>query len=179
MSVENNIEFFFDYWRSICDGNLVPRKAAFDPAAVPYLLPNISILEYFSETKLIYRLQGTARAGATEQDRTGNNLLDFPQPDMQRTVADRLRAVVQQPCGLYSEYGVKYAISGVQRTATLFLPLANDEGTVRFIIDWTDLMEPHFRQARMVPDIDEMLFGPTELFVVDYRDIGAGIPNFK
>jgi hypothetical protein len=67
----------FDYWRSRAKGRQMPSRADIDPAAIPALLPGISILDAGFPPRLIYRLAGTRLRDIFGQEVTGKSVFDL------------------------------------------------------------------------------------------------------
>jgi hypothetical protein len=67
----------FDYWRSCAKGRQMPARADINPAAIPALLPGISILDAPSPSLLIYRLAGTRLRDIFGQEVTGKSVFDL------------------------------------------------------------------------------------------------------
>ncbi len=68
----------FDYWRRCAVGDGLPTRASINPAAIPTLLPGVSILEAGPQPeKLIYRLAGTRIRDIFGQEVTGRSVFDL------------------------------------------------------------------------------------------------------
>jgi len=63
----------FEYWRSIHpDSGALPGRAAFDPLAVPSLLPHLILIDVVGRPpRFRYRLIGTRMVDALQGDHTG------------------------------------------------------------------------------------------------------------
>jgi hypothetical protein len=136
----------YHYWLSICppDGGL-PRRRAFDPVAVPDLLPGIWLLDVQHDPfRLRYRLAGTVIVEAIGHEVTGQ-WLDEAHPHVRGDAQffDRYRGVV--------ETGVPSWRRGKPQLWTnrdfgivenLVVPLAMDGHTVDILCIYTVLYRP-------------------------------------
>ena len=65
----------YTYWVGLRHGRRIPPRAAFDPTAVPRLLPNLILLDVEPETgRQIVRVLGTRVAAVYGRDYTGKYL---------------------------------------------------------------------------------------------------------
>src|SRR5688500_940716 len=68
----------FDYWRACAKGHAMPSRASINPAAIPALLPGISILEAGRQPdQVIYRLAGTRLRDIFGREVTGKSVFDL------------------------------------------------------------------------------------------------------
>ncbi len=68
----------FDYWRACAKGSAMPSRASINPAAIPALLPGISILEAGKQPEdVIYKLAGTRLRDIFGREVTGKSVFDL------------------------------------------------------------------------------------------------------
>lgn len=76
-----------DYWLTLWEGNALPCRDQFSPAAVRDLLPGLMIQEIKPGASMTVRLSGTAINAAFGRDLTGCDLIALSPPE---TRAERL-----------------------------------------------------------------------------------------
>src|SRR3546814_9301846 len=69
------------HWRTLPRSGLVPLRSAFEPLAVPALLPHMLICDLTEPTLVRIRLVGTGMATNFGFDPTGGDYLDLVAPD--------------------------------------------------------------------------------------------------
>lgn len=68
----------FDYWRACARTNPMPSRADMTPAAIPSLLPGVSILDVGKKPEeIIYRLAGTRLRDIFGKEVTGRSVFDL------------------------------------------------------------------------------------------------------
>ena len=68
----------FDYWRACARDNKLPSRASISPAAIPSLLPGVSILDAGKKPEeIIYRLAGTRLRDIFGKEVTGRSVFDL------------------------------------------------------------------------------------------------------
>lgn len=68
----------FDYWRACAKGDSLPSRSSISPAAIPSLLPGISILDAGkSFEEIIYRVAGTRLREIFGREVTGRPVFDL------------------------------------------------------------------------------------------------------
>jgi hypothetical protein len=68
----------FDYWRACAKGNSMPSRSNINPAAIPPLLPGISVLDAGRQpAEIIYRLAGTRLRDIFGKEVTGKSVFDL------------------------------------------------------------------------------------------------------
>ncbi|HEU4825267.1 MAG TPA: PAS domain-containing protein [Dongiaceae bacterium] len=129
------IKQMYQYWRSKCAGDRMPRRRAIDPVEIPRFLPQITIVEVVpDERRYVYRLVGTKEVDIRGRDPTGKSVIDgFFGPSLDDALGCYDRVVATRrphydddpyitPDGRYSD------------DETLFLPLSEDGQTVSRIL---------------------------------------------
>lgn len=125
----------FDYWRACARGRSLPARASISPAAIPSLLPGISILDAGKNPKdIIYRLAGTRLRDIFGQEVTGRSVFDLEFGEKRDYWLTVFRKVIEERVPMQG------AIKGpvVDRDhVVLFwlrLPLSNDGQTINKIL---------------------------------------------
>jgi hypothetical protein len=68
----------FDYWRACAKGAAMPSRGNINPAAIPALLPGVSILDAGKQPDdIIYRLAGTRLRDIFGKEVTGKSVFDL------------------------------------------------------------------------------------------------------
>lgn len=68
---------FVEYWFSIRKGNIAPRRADFDPMAIPRLLPFTEVYEVDDCGDMILRISGDEVYQRTGGNSSGDNYLNM------------------------------------------------------------------------------------------------------
>ncbi|MGO1119299.1 PAS domain-containing protein [Rhodovibrionaceae bacterium A322] len=130
---------FFDYWLSLRNGRLVPRKRDFNPVDVPSLLSNIWIQEYAEEQNtFICRLAGEQVNNAWHASSVaGKDTLSIVGESNLAKVMDRWLRIIQGPSLFHgAEYLMRNNIPG-RGVERFIAPFAKDDGRVDFIIGFS------------------------------------------
>jgi hypothetical protein len=129
------------YWLSLWDGDRMPVRAQFQPAAVRALLPSIGIFAVNPGIGTHCRLAGTGLTRAIGRDLTGLSWKDYTPPDERKLRLDRNSAIATGSVGI----GVRYTHDSrgeLERVVELQLPFADmaEDGTrqILFHLDWRD-----------------------------------------
>lgn len=128
---------FLAYWLSKLEAGRVPSKAAIDPTEMPRLLPDLVLYERLAPDAFRVRLAGTAVVRRLGVDPTGGNVLDLLHEGSRRSVACALNRILEQPCGHVSRVRDRYPSGRQAVVEVLRLPMAGDDGEIRFIISST------------------------------------------
>jgi len=125
----------FDYWRACAKGNPLPSRSSISPAAIPSLLPGISILDASEKAEeIIYRVAGTRLREIFGKEVTGRSVFDLEFGEKRNYWMAVYRKVIQERVPMQG------AIKGpvVDRDhVVLFwmrLPLSDDSRTVNKIL---------------------------------------------
>jgi hypothetical protein len=129
----------FEYWRSLhrASGRL-PGRAAFDPLAIPALLPYLTLIDVVGRPpRFRYRLIGTRMVDALNGDFTGQWLDEVhARPDGSKPVFPSYTAVAMEGRPDWRRGPPHFAgfIDRCTELERVFLPLASDGETVDIII---------------------------------------------
>jgi hypothetical protein len=125
----------FDYWRACARTNSMPARADITPAAIPSLLPGVSILDVGKKPEeIIYRLAGTRLRDIFGREVTGRSVFDLEFGEKRNYWLTVYRKVIDE------QVPMQGAIKGpvVDRDhVVLFwmrLPLSDDNQTVNKIL---------------------------------------------
>jgi hypothetical protein len=123
------------YWQGLARRRGgVPLRSEFDPIAVPSLLSSLLIVERISAEAYKIRLQGTGFEGRGIEDWTGQIWVDDPLDPDNGPSFELFRQVLDTPCGLRI-VGIEQSSSRrLVRFEAVGFPLADDDGTPRFIV---------------------------------------------
>jgi hypothetical protein len=136
----------YRYWLSICPpGGDPPRRRAFDPVAVPDLLPGIWLLDVQrAPFRLRYRLAGTGIVEAIGHEVTGQ-WLDEAHPNIRANghFFDRYRGVVETGVPSWRKgRPMLWTNRDFGAIENLVVPLATDGRTVDILCAYTVLYRP-------------------------------------
>jgi hypothetical protein len=129
------VKSLYGYWQTLAkQASGLPARDAFDPIAIPTLLPFIVLYERLTTDEFQVRLQGTGFSERGISDVTGNILSPDETDPGSLLLNNALRRVIDAPCGLKivgverNEQGKNALVEG------LGLPLCDNAGTVRFVV---------------------------------------------
>ncbi|MGO1119298.1 PAS domain-containing protein [Rhodovibrionaceae bacterium A322] len=125
-----------DYWLSLRNGALLPKKSDFDPIAVPNLLKSIWIYEYrAAEDRFTCRLAGqSVNTAWGEKSLAGQDLRVLASEEAYPVMHERWSHVINRPALMYSrrqESGGAGLFAAIERLIT---PLSDDQGNPVFVI---------------------------------------------
>lgn len=170
--IEERSRLFATYWFSLAKLDLIPRKDAFKPEAVPKLLPNLVIHEIMSDDVIRLRLVGTAvdyhYGGAV----TGRNYLDFVEPERRPAASRAIRAICEQPAGMLVQLRSATRSGRRQTRESIAFPMRDREGAPRLVY----FCSGNARETASEPGGEDTL-QVMEVMRRSYIDIGAGLPE--
>lgn len=132
---DETLKLLADYWRSIANGAAVPLRRNFEPMSIPFLLPDVCMIELAQpERRFRYRLIGTRIAEKAGFDATGRFLDEL---DCGRTISFVIKLLqrcvdLRQPVASLSRFGKAGRTQLLVRR--VFLPLTLGRGSVDQIL---------------------------------------------
>ena len=119
-----------DYWESIAEDDVIPRRSAIDPMAIPKLLPTTLIVEAEDDGGFRYQLAGTA---VEERYKLGTLRGKTPE----EVVGDAAEKVL-----FYRESTLEWVSAPQKYThyMVLLLPLSDDGKNVNMILGIQDFI---------------------------------------
>ena len=173
---------FHDYWNQLllarraavkpaADECPVPLRRDFNPMKVHRHLPHIYIVERKLPDLLELRLSGTAIEDVAGNPLKGSNYFDFSVPEERAFTAAIVDAVIDKPCGLKMSRNVKLIGGQAYQLRSLSFPLAEEDGTPRFLLGMTNVI-------RDIPQSSLLSSEAVRVTINDFSfiDIGAGTP---
>lgn len=161
---------FFAYWDSLPKKNLRPDRRSFDPAHIPDLMREVTILEIHSRVRIEMRLAGTGVCEAMGFDPTGLNMLEWHSPETREAYLRLLEAQCGRPCGRRNMLRARHADGSIVRTEVVSLPMSH-------VRSGHDMILSYFCSLEVVG------FGEHSYQILDredteWIDIGAGVPDW-
>ena len=179
MSTQPPIEFQTDeaaqlwaYWRALPRIGLMPRKTDISPAHLRNILARLVMLKLVSPSEFRLTLVGTDHVDMVGQELTGANYLDLVPEQRRAETVKRMWAAISHPVANHFIYRMIARTGRVVTCETLHLPLADEDGTPRYILAVSPELEGE------AYDLDHIDRGVevTEILSHTYIDIGAGVP---
>ncbi len=123
------------YWNKLVEAEGgIPPRAAFDPIAIPSVLPSVFLIERLDEDTYRFRLQGTDYVERSFSDLTGAVIERDKAAEIGSPIFSVLDRVLGTPCGLQLT-GVEQNEQGRQLLVDyVALPLTDDAGIPRFVM---------------------------------------------
>lgn len=147
------IRAFFDYWRGLVAGGMVPTRDSIDPAAIKSLLPYLMIVDLSPEPlRIRYRLAGTEVVRFTGIDITGHYLHELELDEFSE--AELLDVYRKQRDEGWPVVGVaEYKVLGQRllRTEYIACPLLDAQGLPTKSIVLEDYLLAHGIDIRELP----------------------------
>ena len=138
-ALDGNFRTFFDAWASFrSPGETLPRWSDFRPAPFGSLLAEISLVQRHERGKYIYCLLGSDLDDRLGFDSTGLNQLDLLAPRVRDFVTDWFEAIMQVPCGAYSDFSIELRNSQDMSIKSLSLPLLDEGGVANWFLYFHD-----------------------------------------
>ena len=161
------------HWSALRCGNDIPHASALSPAPLARWLPDMSIVEVVSPTHIQYRLVGTRVTERLGFNPTGENLVDFVEPDRRNLAGELFTGITAHPCGARLSH-LNIAKCGRQNLVlSIFYPLITPEGVAPRVVGMHALDEVrHYGE----PCSRATLAAQTNHF--SWIDVGYGIPNW-
>ncbi len=125
----------FDYWRACARDNQLPSRASINPAAIPSLLPGVSILDAGKKPEhIIYRLAGTRLRDIFGREVTGRSVFDLEFGDKRNYWLTVYRKVIDE--GVPMQGAIKGPVADRDHVVLFWmrLPLSDDDVTVNKIL---------------------------------------------
>jgi len=130
-----NVVRIYQYWKSKCQGDGLPTRAALDPAEITDLLPYLTLVDVVNdERRYVYRLVGTYDVKVRGSDPTGKSVIEaFLGPSLEN-VLGCYDLVVRTRQPHYDDE--KFTTPGGRYIddETLFLPFSDDGTNVNKIL---------------------------------------------
>tara|TARA_R110000868_G_scaffold46376_8_gene153246 strand:+ start:15694 stop:16179 length:486 start_codon:yes stop_codon:yes gene_type:complete len=131
-----------DYWESIAEDDVIPRRSAIDPMAIPKLLPTTLIVEAEDDGGFRYQLAGTA---VEERYKLGTLRGKTPEEvvgDAAEKVLVPYRRVRDEAVLFYRESTLEWVSAPQKYThyMVLLLPLSDDGKNVNMILGIQDFI---------------------------------------
>ena len=125
-----------DYWSELGDADRLPSRWQIDPAAIPQLLPYITLVDVLGREPRGFRrrLIGTHITAATGRDNTGRTFDEIYAPE----VAERMAEAYSAPVDRRRPVRVLGRGTRLDRTQTryeaVYMPLASDGERVDMVL---------------------------------------------
>ncbi len=119
---------WLSHWSSLRGERRVPLRAAFDPTAVPALLPHIHLLCWETPQRLVFRLNGTAEEQRLGRSLVGVDYLEVLQGAAAETIRQHLFEWSLWPSGVLIDADEVRADGRMHQTVALSLPLVSEGG---------------------------------------------------
>lgn len=158
-------------WLRLPKEGLVPDRRSFDPMAIARILPVVSVVEREGDDKWRYRLVGTEIERRWGRIITGTDCYDSVSRPAAAVMRRELRAIVEWPCGSWSQRRVELVSGRVAMIETLRLPLRGRDGMVDQILSCSGELGDTLLLASADPTREII-----RIVEQGYVDIGAGRP---
>lgn len=144
-------------------GARVPLRSRIAPMDFPKLLSNVFLYEYVAaDDDFHMRLAGEEIRTMLQTTRPGAKLAEVFPPEIAAMVRERYRQVCRESCVMHNIGQVFERMGGSGQGERIVMPLADDQGAVRFLLGATVY---HFQQeaAASRPNVEKMTITFTPL----------------
>ncbi|GEQ98278.1 hypothetical protein JCM17844_19150 [Iodidimonas gelatinilytica] len=171
--LQSPLDILFNYWMSLrgADGQ-IPQKSHLNPVKFKAVLPDVSILERTGKENYTYRLIGSDILQRFTTLSSGINLFDRLDPNSATFISDWLEAIFHLPCAAHCHYVARYPTGLKRNMSSLYLPLADKDGTLRFLLAYHRATALEGYSATVHESNIEM-----EQMIVTPIDLGSGVPD--
>ena len=127
---------FFEAWRAIrAPGEVVPRREAFDPLAIPELLPDVFLYRLADDGEdFVCRLAGERVNEAWGRSIRGLTLRQIVGERDHPTIRARWARIVGTPALHYGRVRERLSNQRLRRAERLLLPLASADGRIDWVL---------------------------------------------
>ena len=164
-------ERFFQLWQAMPREGLVPRKSALVHRDFASLMGSLVIVKLESRDMFRLTLVGTHHTDAAGEELTGRNYLDQVPEERRALAIERMWNVIAHPVGNHFIYRAVAADGRRAIMESTQLPLAEDDGTPRYLFAFASELE---REDYQNPPPGRPI--TTTILSHSYMDIGAGVP---
>lgn len=135
------IRRLLQYWRSKCVEGQLPTRRDIDPVALPYILPNLFILDVHADQeprqRFRFRLFGTELARVHGRDLTGRTLHESLDPAPADGAVCHAMSVVEARAPRFVAGKMHYLKKDWLNFENCMLPLQDETGAVTMILGAT------------------------------------------
>ncbi|WP_262689809.1 PAS domain-containing protein [Kordiimonas aestuarii] len=169
---------FLDLWKALPrEQGGVPLKRSFKPARAADLMPHLFLSEVRGKYDLHIRLVGSAMEENESFRLTGSNYFDKLDRADWDFYEDFIEGYRAQPCAGRLLRQIKTSQSTTYDVHTLGVPLADEDGGVRYVLGAGFMVLNHAESSRMLPG-DNARDGSGSMHIerAEYIDLGHGVP---
>lgn len=124
---DNKLQRLFAYWRTLCEGDLLPSRRDIDPVEIPDLLPNVFLLDVVGDAEdFHFRLAGSQVEDAFSMPLRGKSIADIQKRAGIRIPMEHHIEVARGGGPRYREGKMHVAGREHWEIRRLLLPLASD-----------------------------------------------------
>ncbi len=161
---------FLAHWRGLRGDLPAPSLRSFLDHPEPSCAPYVYILDV-KKRELRVRLMGTLLEEVRKRNITGDDYLKFQKPVVRDAIFQNMKGVVSSCCGLRSGYQTKSNRDRDLSCEVLVLPLADDNGFIRYTAGVTEVMTDLLA--------GEVQVAWTQVTGIEWIDLGSGTPAVK
>lgn len=179
MTLERPTDNLLAVWQALPrqDGALMPRRSALHITELAKILPRISLMCWASPYEMTIGLVGTKVADLWDRPTVGMNAFDLIPPAMRKNASQLYQTILKMPVGATVRERLRRPRRRPLHITSLYLPLADEDGTPRYIVGCSVASEDH-----QLPVLrDHVVTSHRQLAGLTFLDIGAGVPtvNFE
>lgn len=153
--------------------NNIPRKKAFNPMALPKLLPYYLLGKMQAFGSVIVKVSGEKLNEVYNRSLIGLDIFDIISPKEKDFVAKIHRLMFEHPCGVYTNRSLEKESGMFITLATYAFPMISDDGNEKYF-----LMYYEDRSATMESNGLEGKFSSLSLYdSLEFIDIGHSVPS--
>lgn len=159
-------------------GQKIPTKKSLNPAMLKTYLSNIGIAEHKGGGDMSFRLLGAYSREFWGEDLTGKSYQHLGDIVPKEAIVSPavLEALFAQPCGITSLREARDRSRDPWHCEMLALPLADDDGTPKFMIYGFRVSPASDRAGAVALEPDMLDLSTAVLVSAEFVDVGCGLP---
>lgn len=155
--------------------NNIPRKKAFNPMALPKLLPYYLLGQMQAFGSVIVKVSGEKLNEVYNRSLIGLDIFDIMSPKEKDFVVKIHKLMFEQPCGVYTNRSLEKETGTIITLATYAFPMISDDGNEKYF-----LMYYEDRSATTDSNDLQGKFSALSLYdSLEFIDIGHSAPSAK
>lgn len=177
MPVTGILKQLLEYWQSLprdCYGGL-PLRSALNPTELNDILPKLTLLKRLDKDNVMVSVLGTESDALRTSPMIGMNAYDLASPDTLEDTSKLYETILDKPTGAVMRETVSAKGGKEQKIASLFLPLADENGAPNYIMS----CGVYEHDTASTPKSSRQLMGHSHIRDIDFIDIGNGIPHWE
>jgi len=177
MPVSGVLESLLHYWQHLPRTGIydLPERAALQPVELQELLPRLALLKRLDRYNVQASMINMSNISLWRHPMVGINAFDLSAPDIKECRAEFYAAVLDHPAAAHLRETTQNKSGKPANVCSLYLPLADHDGTPTYIIACTVYENEH--QYSNIND--RLILDHHDVQELEFIDIGRGTPAMQ